>query len=521
MSELTITTGLRRLAAKQYAEVHADCISALKTKISDPVPYFLLGVVAFDHQNFAKALELFSKANTFNPAQAYYSAYRAMTLSTLRRSNEAFRAAEIAAENAGEDAHLQDMIGVIYSRCGFHENAIMHFKLAVKLNTKQPNYAFNLAASLQFLGNFEAAETAYKQVLSLAPDHHRAWSSIVSLKKQTSEENSITRLKNLFNAPNITTDAKLHLGHAIAKTLEDLGQHEESLAWLLRAKADKRSEFPFDRARAKALFQATRDTSEDLPRDTVVFDQDTVPIFVVGLPRTGTTLVDRILSSHSQVKSAGELNAFAEQIKKGSKTDTPFVLDAETLLAASGIDLGTAGQDYLQQTQALADGAPYMVDKMPLNFFYAALMAKAFPKVKIIVLRRGAMDSCLSNFRQLFSTQFSYYNYTFDLENTAAFYRMFDELMAHWRETLPDDRFLEVHYENIVHDQENQTRRLLSFCDLEWEEACLRFHENTAAVSTASSVQVRQPLYTGSINRWKRYGGKLDGLKAALGNLAD
>ena len=130
-------------------------------------------------------------------------------------------------------------------------------------------------------------------------------------------------------------------------------------------------------------------------------------------------------------------------------------------------------------------------------------------------------DSCLSNFRQLFSTKYSYYNYTFDLEDTAWFYRQFDDLMAHWRETLPKDRFMEVRYEDIVFDQENQTRRMLDFCGLDWDDACMRFHENAAPVSTASSVQVRQPLYSGSIGRWKKYGDKLDVLKAALGDLAD
>jgi hypothetical protein len=131
------------------------------------------------------------------------------------------------------------------------------------------------------------------------------------------------------------------------------------------------------------------------------------------------------------------------------------------------------------------------------------------------------MDSCLSNYRQLLTVQHSYYHYTYDLADTAAFYRQFDDLMACWREHLPADRFMEVRYEDIIHDQEGETRRLLEFCGLDWEEACLRFHENEAPVSTASSVQVRQPLYSNSIGRWKRYGKKLDTLREALGDLAD
>ena len=162
-----------------------------------------------------------------------------------------------------------------------------------------------------------------------------------------------------------------------------------------------------------------------------------------------------------------------------------------------------------------------MLDKMPLNFFYAGLIHRALPNARIIALRRGAMDSCLSNFRQLFSTQHSFYNYTFDLDDVAWFYRQFDDLMRHWKINLPGHRFTEVRYEDIVFDQENQTRRLLEFCGLGWEEACMNFHENEAPVSTASSVQVRQPLYSRSINRWKKYGTKIDDLLAALGNLVE
>ena len=520
MTLITLTDGLTGLARKEYKSVHSKCIAAITADLNAPEPYFLLGVIALDHDNFAKALDLFDKATRLNPKEAYYSAYKSMTLSKLRRSNEAREAAEKAASLAGNDPHLQDMIGVIYSRCGFHEKAVQHFKTATAANNTEPNYSFNLAASQQFLGQFEAAEVAYKETLTLEPSNYRAWSSLTSLKKQTLQHNHLIQLKERFGQQSHSQDAKLHLGHAIAKTLEDLGEHKESLSWLQKAKADKRAQFPFDRDSATALFEAAKRT-RITPKRKAQYVQKTTPIFIVGLPRTGTTLVDRIISSHSAVKSAGELNAFAEQIKALTGSTTPYVLDAETLCATPQIDAAKAGRAYLAQTAPLVAGAPFMIDKMPLNFFYAALMTEAFPEVKIIALRRGAMDSCLSNFRQLFSTQFSYYNYTFDLEDTAFFYRKFDALMAHWRAALPADQFMEVYYEDIVHDQENQTRALLNFCGLPWEEACMRFHENTAAVSTASSVQVRQPLYSGSIGRWKKYGHMLTPLRAALGDLAD
>jgi hypothetical protein len=276
----------------------------------------------------------------------------------------------------------------------------------------------------------------------------------------------------------------------------------------------------YDRKAGQALFASAKETTQTT-LVTPQLSEDVTPVFIVGLPRTGTTLVDRILSSHSEVVSAGELNIFAELIKSAAGTPSNLVMDSETFMQANALDLPEIGRSYLEQTRAQAQGAAYMVDKMPLNFFYAALIHRALPNARIIALRRGAMDSCLSNFRQLFSTQFSFYNYTFDLSDTAEFYRGFDSLMTHWRENLPNDRFMEVHYEDIVFDQENQTRRLLEFCGLPWEEACLRFHENAAPVSTASSVQVRQPLYSGSIGRWKKYGDKLDGLREALGDLAD
>ncbi len=193
------------------------------------------------------------------------------------------------------------------------------------------------------------------------------------------------------------------------------------------------------------------------------------------------------------------------------------MLDTETLAATSGINFSDIGERYLNDTKHLARGSARFTDKMPLNFFYAGLIHQAMPDARIVILRRNPLDSCLSNFRQLFSTGFSYYNYALSIDDTAEYYMAFENLIEHWKQNLPGNRVHEIYYEDIVKDQENQTRQLLDFCELSWDENCLRFHENTAPVSTASSVQVRQPLYAGSVGRWQKYGDRIDGLRKKLG----
>lgn len=520
MTNLTLRDGLKRLGQKDYKTVHAGSIELIKADVDNPIPYFLLGVIAAEHGNYLKGLELFQKAAGLDPECAYYPAHQAKTLSMLGRQNEAKQAADQAAALEIKDAFLADTIGVVLSRAGYHESAIPMFEKAVALDAKQANYHYNLGASAQFIGDFNAAKTAYQNTLELDPGFYRARSSLIALSKQTEDDNQLETLIALFESVGDDSDAQLQLGHAIAKTLEDLGRFPESLDWLLKGKAAKRAQLRYDRIVGAKVFEAAKHTVRSLAEPAINPNKDT-PIFIVGLPRTGTTLVDRILSSHPDVRSAGELNMFGGLIKEHAGTTSNLMLDEDTLQRAAESDLLKIGHDYIINTEELARGAKHMVDKMPLNFFYAGLINQALPNARIIALRRGAMDSCLSNFRQLFSTQYSYYNYTFDLEDTAFFYRGYDDLMTHWRKVLPSDRFMEIHYEDIVFDQENQTRRLLAHCDLEWDEACMRFHENEAPVATASSVQVRQPLYSGSIGRWKKYGDRLDRLRTALGDLAD
>ena len=512
--------GLKQIALQNYKLVHKQALDMIKSDVSDAVPYCLLATLAEFHGNHIKACELFERAAALDPQCPIYQAYHGMALTTLGHQNLARAAADRAAEQPIDDAFIADTIGVIYSRTGFHEKALSFFEKAVALNQAPANFHYNLAASQQILGNLELAEAAYFEALSRDPKAFWAWSSLVELKRQSEERNHLPALTSLFDEISDDADAALHLGHAIAKTLEDMGRYEESLDWLHKAKRGKRSTLRIRSVPYENIFEAAKITASKL---SVIGANvtDAAPIFIVGLPRTGTTLIERILSSHTQVTAGGELNVFPGLINEVVRTQSNMVMNCETLMQANKLNLAEIGQAYIESTRDLTGGSARITDKMPLNFFYAGLIHRSLPNARIVALRRGAMDSCLSNYRQLLTAPGSFYQYTYDLKDIAAYYGFFDDLMAHLRKHLPNDRFLEIHYEGIVHDQENQTRRLLDFCGLNWEGACLRFHENPAPVSTASSVQVRRPLYSDSIGRWKRYGDKLNILKEALGDLAD
>jgi len=467
------------------------------------------GVAAAEAGRVREGLALIREACATDPADAEAHAQLGRWLSRLHHTDEALAAARHALSLLPASAATLDTIGVVFSRAGRHEQAVACFERAVELGPERAGMHFNHAASLKFLGRFAEAEAAYEACVRCNPRFWRAHSALAATRRQTPERNHLARLERLLKTGPLDPDAELHLRHALAKELEDLERGEEAFAHLLAGNARKHAATGYRFERDQRLFDAVmRLFPEVLPApahaDLTGGEVTRAPIFVTGMPRTGTTLVERILSSHSQVASAGESQNFGVLLKRACRTPSPQVLDEATLAQSLCIDLQVLGRDYLERTRPPGRAQPRFVDKMPLNFFYLGHIARALPAASIIVLRRHPLDTGLSNFRQLFATGLSYYEYARDLRDIGRYYVQFDRLITHWQAALPG-RVHEVRYEALVADQRAETGRLLAHCRLPWEEACLHFERNEQAVATASAVQVRQPLYASSVGRWRRF----------------
>lgn len=471
---------------------------------------------AAERGRIGAGLALIERACAAMPRDAEAHAQHARWLSKLHRHDEALAAATRAAALASTDARTDDTLGVVYSRAGRHQLAVERFSRATQAEPGRAGFQFNLASSLKFLGRFDEAEAAYESCLAADPRYWRAHSALSQLRRQSAERNHLGRLEALLAAGVPDADAELHLRHALARELEDLGRHAEAFDHLLHGKRRRRRERPYDFERDRSLFDAAQRLYPS-PLEPVPTAADDGPIFVVGMPRTGTTLVDRILSSHSRVSSAGESQNFGVQVKRATGTLSPRVLDEETLLRSAHVDLAVVGRQYLDRTRPPGD-APRFVDKLPLNFFYLGHVARALPQARLVVVRRNPLDTVLANFRQLFALNLPYYDYSGDLVDTARYYAAFDGLVAHWRRVLPG-RVHELSYEALVDEPRGVIAALLEHCGLAWQEACVDFQRNPAAVATASAVQVREPLHAEAVGRWRRYERELQPAIAALRSL--
>jgi tetratricopeptide (TPR) repeat protein len=394
------------------------------------------------------------------------------------------------------------------TRLRLHDEAERCLSDCVRDAANDPRILYNWASALTAVGRLEDAEAAYDRVIALAPGDADAYYNRATLRRQTQVRNHIPEIEARLRATAAGEPAMIALSYALAKELEDVGEYSQSFAALRRG-ADAR------RARLSYRVADDIDTMAQIEHHfgpTPIERRrrghaDRRMVFVFGLPRSGTTLVDRILSSHSGVRSRGESSDLALAVTRcaGVARSKP-----ELIRAAALIEPERLGVEYCSRVDG--DAAVRVVDKTPSNFLYLGLIATALPDAVLIHVRRNCRDVCYAMYKTLFRMA---YPFSYDLTDLARYYAAYARLMAHWRSVL-GDRITEVDYETLVGDPDTESRRLIRACGIDWEIGCADFHRNPAPSLTASAGQVRLPIYTSSVGLWRRYARELEPLIETL-----
>jgi hypothetical protein len=396
------------------------------------------------------------------------------------------------------------------------DEAIALYRQAIRI---KPNYAeahANLGVALEQQGKLEDAREAFEKAIEAAPARAATYRLLSAVKQFTAADPHIASMENMARGmTSLSPDEQIDLRFALGKAYRDLGDHAKSFYHLFEGNALKRKRIVYDEQAMLATFDRIRAvfTSKHMRDHEGSGYASSVPVFIVGMPRSGTTLIEQILASHPQVFAAGEvmdLPRVAASVCEPPGATVPYPEMVPSMTADRFKALGAA---YLQRLTARAPTAFCITDKLPGNFRLLGLIHLALPNARIIHVRRDPIDTCLSCFSRLFT---GLQPFAYDLGELGRFYRAYESLMAHWRAVLPAGVMLEVQYEDLVADFAPQARRIVAYCGLEWDERCAAFHETQRPVRTASATQVRQPLYRSAVGRAQPYAAMLGPLIEAL-----
>jgi tetratricopeptide (TPR) repeat protein len=408
------------------------------------------------------------------------------------------------------------VLGAVSTRLMRQDEALAAYEAAARLNPQEMRLRMSIGHLHKTAGRRGECERAYKACLALDPALAEAWWSLADLKNYLFSDTEIETMQRLLSSSTRERSSEAQLNFALGKACEQRQQYAQAFAHYARGNALKRLDVPFDIATFERKSERVRECF-----DAAFFaeragggEPSGAPIFIVGLPRSGSTLVEQILASHSSVEATMELPNMLTIVREFDHLDVRHDSYPESVRAAPRAQLAALGRRFLEEIAPLRHGRPRFIDKMPNNFSHVGLIQALLPNATVIDVRRHPMDACFSTFRQHFAEGQSF---SYDLEDLGRYYRCYLALMDHWDAVLPG-KVLRLHYEELVRDPEKCIRRLLGHCGLPFEAACLAFHQTRRPIRTASAEQVRQPLYTSSIGYWRHFERELEPLRRALGN---
>ncbi len=404
-------------------------------------------------------------------------------------------------------AYPRMLLGNLLSKAGEYENALVEFEKALDLD---PNHGASLSGmghALKTIGRQDDAITAYRRCLHLYPSAGENYWSLANLKTFRFRDGEITEMEKHVTDEMLTEETRVNFNFALGKAYEDRGEFDRGFCCYQTGNALRRSNEHYDPVRTELVHDRIIEcvSANFLQRHSQAGDPSTAPVFIVGLPRSGSTLIEQILASHNQVDGTHELPDLPQLIGKLDKQRPHAEGYPEALRHFSDDEFTELGSQYLLSSRRHRSGRAFFTDKMPNNFSSIGLLQLILPNARIINARRHPLDSCLGCYKQLF---FRGQAFTYDLVEIGEYYLEYQRMMDHWHALLPG-KILDVQYETMVLDQERQTHRLTRFCGLAWDDNCLQFYDTDRAINTASSEQVRQPMHSHSVNAWRRFEEKL------------
>jgi tetratricopeptide (TPR) repeat protein len=497
-----LDSGLQMLQSQRFTDAQNLSTALLAQYPQHPLALLFAADTADATGDPAGALRHLEAVPSGAPRYAQVALRKAQLLFGLRRRAEARAAALAAASRLDPDPAQFRALAQILSDCQDPESARIWLLKALERFPEDPQLLADVARAEFHVNRVDDAEEHLATLLRIQPFHAGALHLRSTLRTQTIEQNHIADLERKLQREPSRLNLVVAASFALAKEYEDLQQYDDAFTALDRGARAYRSTLRYDSASELAAHAAIREkfTAQTLLSVSPGY-VDEGPIFIVGMPRTGTTLVERILTSHTDVSAAGELTDFplllTEMVQQRLAVGPP---DESDIDASLHLDFHELGRRYVDGARQLAGGARSFVDKLPYNFLYCGYILAALPRAKIIHLRRDPLDTCYAVYKTLF---FNAYSFSYDLQELADYYVGYRTHMDHWHRVLPG-RILDVIYEDFVRDPELQARRVLDWCGLPWQASVLEFHAQQRPSMTASAMQVRKPIYTHSIGAWRR-----------------
>jgi len=458
----------------------------------------LLGLLENRRGNKIEAIRLIRKAIRINPKiPAYYN-----NLGEIYRSEQeydhAMRYYKKAISLNNSYAQAYNNLGCVQQEVGRSKDAINSFQTAISFIENYAEAHNNLGAVFQQLGMVDQAIESFERAININPGYAEAHRNLSTIKEYKPGDTQLDRMNKIVLSPDIGDYERMHLYFAMAKAYDDLGLVDRSFSFLCDANRIRKKVLGYDINRDQKVFEQIKNIfsiNKNILDLECGIEDSIRPIFIVGMMRSGTSLVEQILSTHSEVYGAGELEDMGKIIGPQLSSCSDGSLKFENFIR--GIH-----EDYYAVLRELNVSEKIVIDKMPINFLWIGFIISAFPNAKIVHLNRDPVATCWSIYKNYFSGSGN--GYAYDMNDLAAYYKLYIDLMVFWKERY-SDRIYDLHYESLTENQEQETRKLLDYCGLKWEERCLDFHKTKREVKTVSAIQVRKKMYKGSSEVWKRY----------------